>query len=136
MSKVGLKRASELTGKNQSTIHRAMKDGRLSFERIDTGERLIDVSELERVFGLRDQQADARKLAPDLASKDVQLAELRAQLTAEREKSAILAADKEDLRIERDRLLKVVESQTEHIKLLTDQRRPASRWRRWFGPRV
>ena len=31
MALVGLKRAAELTGKNQSTIHRAMKTNRIAF---------------------------------------------------------------------------------------------------------
>jgi hypothetical protein len=48
MALVGLKRASELTGKNQSTIHRAMKAGRLSYSLSDSGERLLDTSELTR----------------------------------------------------------------------------------------
>jgi hypothetical protein len=38
---------------NQSTIHRAMKTGRLSYTVSETGERRIDTSELERVFGLK-----------------------------------------------------------------------------------
>jgi hypothetical protein len=46
MAKVGLQRAAELTGKSRSTIHRAMNAGRLSYEKNESGERLIDVSEL------------------------------------------------------------------------------------------
>lgn len=52
MAKVGAKRASELTGKSKSTIQRAMKNGKISYEVDDSGRRLIDVSELERVYGL------------------------------------------------------------------------------------
>lgn len=56
MAKVGAKRASELTGKSKSTIQRSMKTGKLSYEVDDAGRRLIDVSELERVFGLLPQK--------------------------------------------------------------------------------
>jgi hypothetical protein len=57
MAKVGAQRAAELTGKSKSTIQRAMNSGKLSFE-IDANERRqIDVSELERVFGLLPQDA-------------------------------------------------------------------------------
>ena len=52
MAKVGAQRAAELTGKSKSTIQRAMKSGKLSYEMNDHDQRVIDVSELERVFGL------------------------------------------------------------------------------------
>ena len=53
MAKVGVKRATELTGKSKSTIQRAMNDGKLSYE-MDGKNRIIDVSELERVYGIQD----------------------------------------------------------------------------------
>lgn len=51
MSKVGVQRATELTGKSKSTIQRAMKTGKVSYD-VDGTRKLIDVSELERVFGV------------------------------------------------------------------------------------
>jgi predicted nucleic acid-binding Zn-ribbon protein len=57
MAKVGAQRAAELTGKSKSTIQRAMKAGKLSYEVLDNGRRAIDVSELERVFGLEEKTA-------------------------------------------------------------------------------
>jgi hypothetical protein len=53
MPAIGLAEAARLTGKNQSTIHRAMKAGWLSYTKGEAGERKVDVAELERVFGLR-----------------------------------------------------------------------------------
>jgi predicted site-specific integrase-resolvase len=53
MAKVGAQRAAELTGTSKSTIQRAMNKGRLSFEVDPAGRRIIDVSELERVFGIQ-----------------------------------------------------------------------------------
>lgn len=53
MAKVGAQRAAELTGTSKSTIQRAMNRGRLSFEVDSAGRRVIDVSELERAFGLQ-----------------------------------------------------------------------------------
>lgn len=55
MAKVGAKRAAELTGKSKSTIQRAMKSGKISYEVDDTGRRLIDTSELERAYGLKNK---------------------------------------------------------------------------------
>ena len=53
MAKVGAQRAAELTGKSKSTIQRAMNSGKLSYELDPNGRRVIDVSELERCFGLQ-----------------------------------------------------------------------------------
>jgi septal ring factor EnvC (AmiA/AmiB activator) len=52
MTAVGLAEAARLTGKNVSTIHRAMKAGRLSYALSTAGERQIDTAELARVFGI------------------------------------------------------------------------------------
>lgn len=52
MAKVGAQRAAELTGKSKSTIQRAMNSGKISYEVDANKRRIIDVSELERVFGL------------------------------------------------------------------------------------
>lgn len=57
MAKVGAQRAADLTGKSKSTIQRAMNSGKLSYELDANGRRIIDVSELERVFGLEGQQS-------------------------------------------------------------------------------
>lgn len=53
MAKVGAQRAAELTGISKSTIQRAMKSGKISYTVADNGYREIDVSELERVYGLQ-----------------------------------------------------------------------------------
>lgn len=57
MAKVGAQRAAELTGRSKSTVQRAMNSGKLSFEIDGNGRRLIDASELDRVFGLLPQGA-------------------------------------------------------------------------------
>lgn len=59
MAKVGVQRATELTGKSKSTIQRAMKNGKVSYE-MDGTRKLIDVSELERVYGMV-ETAEAKK---------------------------------------------------------------------------
>lgn len=51
MAKVGLQKAAELAGKTQATIRRAMTSGRISFELDEAGDKVIDTSELERVYG-------------------------------------------------------------------------------------
>ena len=53
MAKVGAQRAAELTGKSKSTIQRSMNTGKISFDLDANGRRVIDVSELERAYGLK-----------------------------------------------------------------------------------
>lgn len=79
MAKVGVTRAVKLTGKSKSTIQRAMKDGKLSFETGSNNRRVIDVSELERVFGLDEREVANDRKKPSAGMANV--AELeRAQL--------------------------------------------------------
>ena len=131
MALVGLKRASELTGKNQSTIHRAMKAGRLSYSLSDSGERLLDTSELTRLFPVKSGDDALRNDAATEQRNDAQAADLLARLTFMQQQIDGLEADKADLRSERDRLLGVIETQAAQVKQLTDQR-PATRRRKWW----
>ena len=107
MALVRLKRASELTGKNQSTIYRAMKAGRLSYSLGDSGERLLDTSELTRLFPLKSDDDGMRNDASGEQRNDTQATELRERLAFMQQRIDALEADKTDLRAERDRLLSV-----------------------------
>lgn len=84
MAKVGAQRAAELTGKSKSTITRAMKSHKLSFERDENGHRIVDVSELERVFGLK--KKETAKSSPDIENE---LEKAKNLLEAERLKMRI-----------------------------------------------
>jgi hypothetical protein len=53
MAAIGLAEAARMTGRNASTIHRAMRSGRLSYTKDAAGERRVEISELERVFGVK-----------------------------------------------------------------------------------
>jgi hypothetical protein len=53
VAQIGLRQAARLSGRNQSTLHRAMKAGRLSYTVDAAGQRRIDTSELDRVFGVK-----------------------------------------------------------------------------------
>lgn len=52
MSKVTVRQAAELTGKSRQTINDATKDGTLTATKNGRGHKVIDVSELERVFDI------------------------------------------------------------------------------------
>src|SRR4051794_18700397 len=51
MPPMSARTAAELTGKDRSTILRAIETGRLSASKNDQGHYLIDPAELERVYG-------------------------------------------------------------------------------------
>jgi len=92
----GVGQAARLSGKNRSTLHRVMKDGRLSFSLDETGERRIHTSELERVFGTgmphgngaqqpqsgTAQQVEIELLRQWLADRDETIRDLRQRLDA------------------------------------------------------
>lgn len=97
-------------------------------------ERLIDTAELHRLFPIK-AEGDLRNDAPEGQRKDdLQAAaatvDWRTQLALLQQRVAGLEADKADLRAERDRLLKIIETQAEQNRLLTDQRSP--KWRKWW----
>jgi hypothetical protein len=133
MALIGLTEASKLTGKDKTTIHRAMKSGRLSFTVGDDGDRQIDPAELERVFPikLQDGEPEVAPRNPKKAeSNHVQIAQLTAQLEIERTKTTALEerlADKnsviDDLRRRLDREGEERrQAQARLTALLTDQR--------------
>ncbi len=104
MAKVGAQRAAALTGKSKSTIQRAMNSGKLSFELDLNKRRVIDVSELERVFGIKQEAMKEKPKAT--TSKDT------VEAAVEKERMA--------------RQIKMLDSQletaTDHIDDLKDQR--------------
>lgn len=125
--------AAAVTGRNRSTIWRAIKTGKVSATKSETGDYLVEPVELARAFGPLTRQEDAcddaeqpPATARDAPSMQVELALLRAR-------AAALEADKEDLRRERDRLLGVIEQQTEQVKLLSDRSGRARRGGFWRG---
>jgi hypothetical protein len=97
MAKVSAQRASELTGRSKSTIQRAMKTGKVSFEVEEGGRRVIDVAELERAFGLAPQGATVPAVADVLEVERLKgsIKVLETQLEAAREQIT-------DLKVQRD----------------------------------
>lgn len=91
MAKVGAQRAAELTGKSKSTIQRAMNSGKLSYEMDANNRRLIDVSELERVFGLASPSTQSGSSAP--ASVEAEIKKAADMLEMERMKMKIKALE-------------------------------------------
>ena len=133
MAKVSISEAARLTGKSRVTIHRHIEKGKLAKEQDGLGNPVLDLSELERVYGTLQQpeqppkqvQTDAvlQLEPPSLQAENQVLRDRLAQIEAERNREREQFTETvRDLRAERDRLLGVVEEQTATVKLLTDQR--------------
>ena len=90
-----------------------MKAGRLSYSLSDSGERLLDTSELTRLFPVKSDDDGLRNDAPTEPRNDAQAADLRERLAFMQQQIDALEADKTDLRAERDRLLSVIETQAQ-----------------------
>ncbi len=118
MAKVGAQRAAELTGKSKSTVQRAMNAGKLSYEVDGNGRRLVDVSELDRVFGLMPQSNDnstgsrgnveasssstAMELELEKARHAIEIERLRMEVRMAQEQVEMAQRQIEDLKVQRD----------------------------------
>lgn len=120
MPDMTMTQAAEWAGVTRATIHKAIKSGRLTAPKDDSGVYRINPAELERVYQPKavDVSGDGRGSSSDTAelmtAKDEQIALLR-ELADKAE------ATTADLRAERDRLLGIVEATT---RLLAHQKPP------------
>lgn len=105
MAKVGAQRAAELTGKSKSTIQRAMNSGKLSYELDQNGRRIIDVSELDRAFGLQKSETSSGSSVEQELEKASTLIEMeRMKMRVKMLEDQLQAAEAqiEDLKAQRD----------------------------------
>ncbi len=148
MAKVGAQRAAELTGKSKSTIQRSMNNGKLSYELDSNNRRIIDVSELERVFGL-EPQGNTKSMEATQHSIEAELKKAAEMLEMERMKMKVKALEDqldtaettiEDLKGQRDQWQKQAQQvlitsqysqkQAEELKAELKEREEKARKRR------
>lgn len=145
MAKHNIKEAAHLAGVNRTTLYTYMKEGRISWETLPNGNRVIDTAELSRVFGtlqsldtngMSKSQHDQHMKTVDSA-REVSL--LREQIEALRQHVQAAEADKTDLRQRLDqaerRAERAEEERRQMTGLLEDLRPkpPASKERRrWW----
>jgi len=148
MAKVGAKRAADLTGKSKSTIQRAMKSGKISYELDKNNRRVIDVSELDRVFGLSQQKeektntitSDGAKAELERATQMLEIERLKMQVKFLEEQLEAKTEQLEDLKGQRDQWQKQAQQvlitseysqkQAEGLKKELDERTRIARERR------
>ena len=129
MSKLNISEAARATDKPRSTIQRNIKKGVLSAEKDATGRTVIDVSELQRVYGNLDMEAATggaeqsgakEQSATPQKSAEMELLKLKLEYT-ERERDEAQRRERDQAqqyREEKERLLGIIETQTSQIKEL------------------
>lgn len=100
MALVGAQRASELTGISRSTIQRHMKSGKVSCVIDDKGHKSIDVAELERVYGIKQQKES--EPVKTVASDDMEAERLRLRVEMLELRLEISQNQIDDLKSQRD----------------------------------
>ena len=120
--------AARATGKSKATISKAIKSGRLSARKDETGTFHIDPSELHRVYppAVSSEHKETPENTPEKADIDGTIRELRARLEAAQERLSDKEAVISDLREDRDKW------RQQATALLADQR-PKGFFRRLLG---
>jgi excisionase family DNA binding protein len=128
--KLTTQQAAERLGKSRTAVWRAIKAGRLSAERTDAKDFLIDPAELERYastlvapFVTSNEPAQPSVTTTETSQareRDIELATLRERTAQQEQQIADLKTDRDHWRAQATRLL-------------TDQRERRPWWRRWFG---
>jgi len=134
MALIGLAEAARLSGRNRATIHRAMKSGKLAYTLAEGGERKIDISELERVFGTRATIGNGVQPLQSDASQRREIETLREFLADSPAAVADLRRRLDESEAERRRLTLLLSPPTPPAPAMPDQPRPlGQRILRWLA---
>lgn len=123
MPKLTLGQAAKEANRAKSTILDAIRSGNLSAPKGDKGQYEIDPAELFRVFPKENQEPDGRTETEHLRT-DANAALLLQKVEFLERIIDGIESERDDLRGERDRLLKVIEEQAGTVKQLTHQPEP------------
>ena len=143
--KYTLSQAAEATGKNKTTIQRAIKSGKLSAFKNFSGAYEIDPSELHRVFGATAKRNTQRKKATErntsiLENKGAdnstsqRIAELEKELAVAEERKTGLEGQLHHLSETVDDLRRRLDQSEGRVTALLSAPRPKGKgfWRRFF----
>jgi excisionase family DNA binding protein len=121
--------AAKATGKSKATISKAIKSGRISALKDETGTFRIDPSELQRVYPISvyGEQKETPENTHVNADSIITIRELQARLEAANERLSDKETVISDLREDRDRW------RQQATALLTDQRPTKGLMARLFG---
>ena len=139
--KYSLSEAATATGKNKTTIQRAIKSGKISASKGDRGSYEIDPSELHRIFPPIVSQRDAQhtqsndtqqaKFTPESSRID-RIVELEMELAVARERADGLEAQKDQMADTISDLRKRLDSSEGRVTVLLAANSPKrSSWWPW-----
>ena len=128
MAKLTLGQTARQVGKSKPTISKAIKDGKLSGEKID-GVYQIEVSELLRVYDAVSEATEAAAAPP--APQASALSEVEKRFLEE--KVADLEARLTDMKDERDTAQKEAREDRARMMALIEDKRPKGFWGRLTG---
>lgn len=142
--KYSLSEAAKATGKNKTTIQRAIKNGKISAAKSDIGSYEIDPSELHRVFPPATTQRDAQHPQSNDTQQDrsapinsnlARVLELEKELAVARERANGLEAQKDQMADTINDLRKRLDSSEGRVTaLLADHRPKRISWWPWKRP--
>jgi hypothetical protein len=122
-----LNEAAKAVGKSKTTIHRAIKSGKISASKLDNGAYAIDPSELHRVFQVGTTERTTRNTTEQTGTTsgtaDIRLEMLEKERERERQQLEDTIAD---LREDRDKW-------RQQATALLEDKRPKGFWLRLFG---
>ena len=138
--KYTLSEAAAATGKNKATIQRAIKSGKISASKGETGSYEIDPSELHRVFQpvTQSDNATTRNVAqraglPPDSNALQRIANLEKELAVMEERKNGLEEQKRHLTDTVEDLRKRLDSSEGRVLALLNDPRPKGFWKRLFG---
>ncbi len=126
-----LNEAAKATGKSKTTIHRALKSGKVSATKTDSGAYAIEPAELHRVFPPVQSERNAERSIwndkeqshDDFGTLRIQLESVEKERDRERQQLQETIAD---LREDRDRW-------RQQATALLEDKRPRGFWKKLFG---
>jgi predicted nucleic acid-binding Zn-ribbon protein len=120
--------AAKATGKSKATISKAIKSGRISAHKEETGVFSIEPSELHRVYPITvsDEQKETHRTPAVNGQSDGHIRELQARLDAAHERLADKETVISDLREDRDKW-------RQQATALLGDKRPQGFWKRLLG---
>jgi len=116
MRPVSLAKAAQLAGKSRATIYRLVSQGKISAAQNNKGDKVVDVAELQRVFG--DLQTVSNENLKTVSARQDDNLKIQHE-------NALLRAQVESLERENDLLrqqIKNAENQNQRLLALLEQR--------------
>ena len=148
MAKLNITDAAKAADISRTTMYAHIKKGKVSCEEDEEGNKWLDISELERVYGKlntpnvqQDVQVNNAEqgLTPSetgrIAVMEREIEHLNAQLKTEQERRQQAESREEEIKAEKTRLLGIIEKQT-YLLAAPEGREDSTKtgfWKRLFG---